>query len=47
MLSRVLTLAFILVLVPTVGSKFGNVYQQLGEKMSEKLEMSIPTGKTL
>jgi hypothetical protein len=47
MLSRVLTMAFILVLTPAVGSKFINVYQTLGEKISEKVEMAIPAGKSL
>ncbi|MCE2680899.1 MAG: hypothetical protein LW629_10760 [Burkholderiales bacterium] len=47
MLSRVLTLAFVLVLTPAVGAKFTNAYQTLGEKISEKVEMAIPTGKLL
>ena len=47
MLSRVLTLAFVLVLTPAVGSKFINTYQALGEKISEKVEQAIPTGKSL
>jgi hypothetical protein len=47
MLSRVLTLAFVLVLTPAIGSKFGFIYQNLGERMSEKVEMAIQPGKLL
>ena len=47
MLSRVLTLAFVLVLTPAIGAKISDKYQDLGKKVSERIEISIPTEKTL